>query len=63
MYLLILCILTFWPVIIMFFMLFCSHHLQMAGACCTVQSEWCASHSQHVTEGTYSVDFEIPNYT
>ena len=64
MYLLILCVLNSWPVIIMFFMLFCSCHLQMAGGGCgTVQSQWCASHSHHVTEGTYSMYFEIPNYT
>ena len=31
MYLLILCVLISWPVIIIFFMLFCSYHLQMAG--------------------------------
>ena len=30
MYLIILCVLISWPVII-FFMLFCSYHLQMAG--------------------------------
>ena len=31
MYLLILCVLISWPVIIIFFMLFCSYLLQMAG--------------------------------
>ena len=28
-----------------------------------MQSKWCASHNHHVTEGTYSMYFEIPNYT
>ena len=31
MYLLILCVLFSWPVVIIFLYLFCSYHLQMAG--------------------------------
>ena len=32
MYLLILCVFSSWPVVIIFLYLFCSYHLQMAGA-------------------------------
>ena len=63
MYLLILCVLISWPVIIMFLCCFVAVTCRWQGGCGTGQSEWCASHSHHVTEGTYSMYFEIPNYT
>ena len=63
MYLLIVCVLISWPVIIMFLCCFLAVTCRWQRGCGAMHFKWCASHSHHVTEGTYSMYFEIPNYT
>ena len=62
MYLLILCVLISWPVIIIFFMLFCSYQLQMAGGL-SRSTLWMVCHSQSPCDWRYLIYvLETPNY-